>query len=226
MTAVSPEKITGLILAGGQARRMGPGVDKAWVTLAGRPLVVWVLERLTPQVGRVILSANGDPGRFASLGLPVLPDRRHTPHGPLAGLESAFLGTDAAWILSVAVDLPFLPHDLVETMRGRAVCSAPETVLSAHAGACRPVLAMSGKRCHYVVCLWPRSVLTTLGAALDQGRFSLRAWFQRYPHHTATFSVDDQGVDPFFNINRSEDVQMAEKMLERKQNKQHPFTTS
>ncbi len=63
----------GVVLAGGLARRMGGG-DKCLLALAGRPLMAHVIERAEPQVGRLILNANGDPGRFTPFGLPVVAD--------------------------------------------------------------------------------------------------------------------------------------------------------
>ena len=79
-------RIFGVILAGGQGRRMG-GQDKALVALAGPPLLAHVIARLEPQVERLALSANGDPARFARYGLPILPDALGA--GPLAGVLAA-----------------------------------------------------------------------------------------------------------------------------------------
>lgn len=196
----SPVSMTGLILAGGLARRMGGGVNKAFLPLAGRPLLAHVLARLSPQVEQIVISTNGDLERFAAFGLPVLTDLRTGHQGPLAGVEAAFAGTGADWILSVAVDLPFLPvqlaHRMQEPLRH---LSAPE-----------PVVAVSGGRCHYVVALWPRSVLNLLSAALADGLFSLRDWFRLHPHREVTFMFSDNEPDPFFNINRPEELQVAE----------------
>ncbi|RYI32819.1 MAG: molybdenum cofactor guanylyltransferase MobA, partial [Acetobacteraceae bacterium] len=79
-------RIFGVILAGGEGRRMG-GVDKALLPLAGRALIGHVLDRLEPQVERVLISANGDPGRFSWLGCPVVADV--APQGPLSGVLAA-----------------------------------------------------------------------------------------------------------------------------------------
>ena len=199
-TICSPTTTAGLILAGGLARRMGLQVDKALLPLAGRPLLAHVLERLSSQVGQVVISANGDRDRFAAFGRPVLADLRSGFPGPLAGLEAAFAGTQADWILSVAVDLPFLPANLAEKMREplQQVCTD------------EAVVAVSGGRCHYVVALWPRSIAPLLTDALANGRLSLHDWFQSHPHRQAFFAAMGDEPDPFFNINRPTDLQVAE----------------
>lgn len=200
---VSAKEITGLILAGGQARRMGVGKDKAFISLAGRTLLEHVLARFSPQVEQVVISANGDPSRFSACGLPVIADVRQGFHGPLAGIEAAFAATEAAWILSVAVDLPFLPRNLVEKMLQSSL--QPPLGL--------PVIAQSANRCHYVVSLWPRSAMDTLQPALENGQLSLYGWFDNNPHKQVAFSPVGDGPDPFFNINRPEDLRVAANVL-------------
>ncbi|MEO5362156.1 MAG: molybdenum cofactor guanylyltransferase [Magnetococcus sp. DMHC-8] len=199
MAGAAPTPITGLILAGGLARRLGQ-VDKALVSLAGRPLLAHVMERLSSQVDRMVISANGNSERFATFGLPVLADLRSSGQGPLAGVEAAFVGTGAAWVLSVAVDLPFLPVDLADRLR-EPLQRGPGD---------QAVVAVSAGQCHHVVALWPRSALASVTAALDNGRLALRDWFRHHPHRQAVFPVASHAPDPFFNINRPTDLQVAE----------------
>ncbi|MEO5349559.1 MAG: molybdenum cofactor guanylyltransferase [Magnetococcus sp. YQC-3] len=191
--------LTGLVLAGGLSRRMGAGVEKALLPLAGRPLLRHVLERLSPQVDRLVISANGDPARFLPFALPVVADLRNQWLGPLAGVEAAFARTDAEWLLSVAVDLPFLPTDLAEKMQ-EPLHTLAEPL---------PVVAASGGRSHFVVALWPRTALPSLTTALENGQFSLYDWFQRHPHRQVHFAAVGDAPDPFFNINRPADLQEA-----------------
>ena len=113
-------KIVGLLLAGGQSRRMGGG-DKALRVIGGVPLLERVIERMRPQVETLVLNANGDPARFAGFGLPVVPDSVPDYAGPLAGVLAGLDWTaehrpDSAYVVSVATDAPFLPRDLVSRL--------------------------------------------------------------------------------------------------------------
>src|SRR5262245_40818883 len=82
---VPAQSVTGVILAGGQSRRMGGG-DKGLLHLAGKPMLAHVVGRLAPQVGRMVINANGNPERFARFGLPVVADSVPDFAGPLAGV--------------------------------------------------------------------------------------------------------------------------------------------
>ena len=144
--AASPGlRIFGLILAGGEGRRMG-GADKALLPLAGRPLLAHVADRFEPQVERLALSANGDPARFAAFSFPVLADADDARLGPMAGLLAgldwlaAMGGTHLA---TVSVDTPFLPCDLVP----RLLLAGQETGGFA--------IAESQGRAHPTCGLWP-----------------------------------------------------------------------
>src|SRR5262249_36512776 len=111
------ESVTGVILAGGQSRRMGGG-DKGLLDLAGKPMLAHVVERLAPQVGRMVINANGDAARFAALSLPVVADTVAGFAGPLAGVLAGMRWSlanapAARWIATAAGDAPLLPADLV-----------------------------------------------------------------------------------------------------------------
>jgi molybdenum cofactor guanylyltransferase len=137
----------GVLLAGGLARRMGGG-DKPMRQIGGRSILARAIARLKPQCDGLILSANGDPARFADAALPVIPDTVQNHPGPLAGILAALDWAAAhrpevSWVLSVAADCPFLPHDLVARLhRARAEQDAQLAV------------AASGGRSHPVIGLW------------------------------------------------------------------------
>ena len=105
------EAITGLVLCGGRATRMG-GVEKALVPWAGRPLLAHVIDRLAPQVGAVALNVNRQAALYAGFGLPLWPDADDTLPGPLAGWLAALGRSPTEWLLSVPCDSPLLPADL------------------------------------------------------------------------------------------------------------------
>jgi molybdopterin-guanine dinucleotide biosynthesis protein A len=126
-------KIAGVILAGGLARRMGGG-DKALLELAGQTLLARVIARLKPQVGEMVLNANGDPARFAEFGLPVVPDTVEGFAGPLAGILAGMRWAAAkgyTHVASAAGDTPFFPADLVARLAGAVHSSGHPIALAA-----------------------------------------------------------------------------------------------
>jgi molybdopterin-guanine dinucleotide biosynthesis protein A len=128
-------EICGVILAGGQGTRAG-GRDKALMRLGGRSLLARAVERLSPQVAALALNANGDPARFSGAGLPVVPDTVPGQPGPLAGILAgmdwvAGRGGDA--IVTVAVDTPFFPCDLVPRLHlATETAHAPIALATSH----------------------------------------------------------------------------------------------
>jgi molybdenum cofactor guanylyltransferase len=194
----------GLILAGGLARRMGGG-DKARITIGGKTILDRVLATMAPQCGRLIINANGDPGRFADTGLPVVADSVPDFAGPLAGILAgldwvAAHAPDVTDLASVPGDCPFLPADLVQRLAvTRAEARTPL--------AC----ARSGDWRHPVVGLWPVALREDLRQALMvEGLHKIEIWTAR--HGVAIADWPAEPVDPFFNVNTPEDVAAAERV--------------
>jgi molybdopterin-guanine dinucleotide biosynthesis protein A len=198
-------KPVGLVLAGGQSRRMGGG-DKALRELAGVPLLAHVIARLRPQVEALVLNANGDPARFAGFGLPVAADSVPGFAGPLAGVLAGLDWAarhcpDCPHVLSVATDAPFLPEDLAARLA--AVVGGAGADL-----AC----AASGGRAHPVFGLWPVRLREDLRrAVVEEGVRKVDQWTAR--HRLITVDFADRPVDPFFNANRPEDLDTAAELL-------------
>ncbi len=189
----------GIILAGGRGRRMG-GLDKASVVLCGRTLLDRVVERLSPQVEALALSANGDPARFATRGLPVLADDASL--GPLSGVLAGLRWAEArgaTHLVTVAVDTPFLPGDLV-----------PRLLLAAEESPGGGAIAESGGRAHPTVALWPVGLSAGLAATLGRGEAKVMDFADR--HGAARCAFADERA--FLNINTPDDLCAAEAMLE------------
>lgn len=200
----SDGRTIGVVLAGGLARRMGGG-DKGLIALHGRPILEHVLEHLAPQVGRIVINANGDPGRLSGYGLPIVADPVEGFAGPLAGVLAgmqwaAAHGAGAGWIVTAATDTPFFPTDLVRRFQ--------EAVSGGRADmAC----AASGGRTHPVFGLWPVALRADLGQAMrSDGVRKVDLWTAR--HRLAVVEFAAQPYDPFFNVNRPEDVAEAERI--------------
>ncbi len=210
--AVSPKMppeaaVIGVLLAGGRSRRMGGG-DKCLRALGGRPILARIIDRVAPQVGRLIINANGDPSRFEAYGLPVVADVVAGFAGPLAGVLTGMTwaaehAPSASYVATFPTDAPFLPCDLVARLR-----EAVET-----AGADIACAASDG-RDHPVVGLWPVALRDDLRQAMaDEEIRKVDRWTSR--HGLVSVAFDGGPIDPFFNTNRPEDLDAAEALLER-----------
>ncbi len=194
-----------LVLAGGRATRMGGG-DKALRPFGGATLLDRVLARMAGQGSRILLSANGDPARFARFGLPVLPDTVPDYPGPLAGVLAGmeWLLANApgtADLVTVPTDAPFLPADLVDRL-----------LLARDMEGAELACAVSAGRMHPVAGLWPARLASDLRRALT-GEHLRRVdrWTARFPLARAVFAAEP--VDPFLNVNTPEDLAAAEASL-------------
>jgi molybdopterin-guanine dinucleotide biosynthesis protein A len=197
-------KTLGVLLAGGLARRMGGG-DKPMKKIGGQIILERVIARLTPQCDELILNANGDPGRFASFGLPVVPDKVEGFAGPLAGILAALDWAAAhrpgiEWVLSAATDCPFLPRDLIARLQRARIKDDAQLAV-----------ASSGDQTHPVVGLWNVALRDELRHALVvEDIRKIDRWTARYKLATVTWPVEP--LDPFFNANTIEDIAEAERI--------------
>lgn len=196
----------GAILAGGLARRLGGG-DKALQLVGGRTVLARLIERLSPQVARLILNANQDPARFAPFGLPVVPDGLPGHPGPLAGVLAALdwaaaHGAGAEWVVTVPGDCPFIPLDLAARLHAARAREGAQLAAAA-----------SGGRTHPVIGLWPVALRAELRHALvAEDTRKIDAFTGRYRH--ATVSWPAAPVDPFFNVNTPGDLAEADRIAE------------
>lgn len=195
----------GVILAGGQATRMGGG-DKGLLPLGGQTLLQRVLDRLAPQVADVALNANGDPLRFAAFDLPILPDSVTGFAGPLAGVLAGLdwaAGQGAETIVTAAADTPFFPCDLVPQLLLRSEGMAHPLVLAATPDAKR------GTARHPTFGLWPVALRDDLRTALDGGLRKVVLWTEKHGGREALFPQEQA----FFNVNTPADLAEAEAMI-------------
>ena len=178
--------ITGLILAGGAARRMGGG-DKGLTELAGKPLIEYALARLAPQVDALIINANRNVARYADYGHPVVTDERQGFQGPLAGMASGMKAAETEFMVCAPCDSPLLPEDLVERLFRRL--REQDAELS---------VAHNGERLQPVFTLMRTALAGSLLAFLEGGGRKIDQWFQRHQLAVADFS--DQPA-AFSNVN-------------------------
>ena len=200
---------TGVVLAGGLSRRMGGG-DKGLLDIGGETMLGRVVGRLRPQVDRLVLNANGDARRFASLGLPVVEDTIVGYAGPLAGILagmrwSLLHAPDVRHIVTVSSDVPFLPTDLVIRFAG-AIVDCPATI----------ALAQSQGELHPIIGLWPVVLADDLERQLNAGVRKVLQWTDLHDTVSVVFepvNIGGRMIDPFFNANTPEDVEIVRAVL-------------
>ena len=200
--------VAGVVLAGGLGRRMGGG-DKCLRALGGRPLIAHVIARARPQVAALLLTINdsASASQLASFGLPIAPDVVTGFAGPLAGILTAMRWAQASapqcrWLASFAADTPFFPRDLVARL-----CAA-----MAENGAAIACAASAGRN-HPVFALWPVALADALDRALTVENIrKIDAWTARFAVCQVPFD-DEEGDDPFFNVNTPQDLTRAAERL-------------
>jgi molybdopterin-guanine dinucleotide biosynthesis protein A len=191
---VARHDITGLVLAGGQGRRMG-NVDKGFVELAGRPLVAHVVDRLVPQVATLVINANRSAERYAALGYPVVADAIGGFAGPLAGLHAGLATAATPFVATSPCDSPVLPADLVARL--------------AAAFDARPIdiaVARTFDQPHPVFALVRADVAPHLSAFLEGGGRKIDAWYATVAVVEVAF---DDEADAFRNINTAAELAAA-----------------
>jgi molybdenum cofactor guanylyltransferase len=186
-----PARVTGLVLAGGQGRRMG-GVDKGLAPLRGRPMVAWVLDRFAPQVDEVIINANQNRDAYAAFGHRVVGDEIGGFAGPLAGLHAGLQVAAHPFVATVPCDSPFLPEDLVKRLLDAALANHADVAV-----------AKTGDQPHPVFALVRASVHGHLTKFLAGGGRKIDAWYASL--RVVEVPFDDQ-PEAFSNINTRDEL--------------------
>ena len=185
----TPEQTHWVILAGGQASRMG-GNDKGLIELAGKPFIQHVIDTLTPQTSHISINANRNQDIYCQYG-EVFGDSIENYPGPLGGMHAALHHIDNDWIGFVPCDCPQLPHDLV--VRMASACQPDTDIAVPH----------NGDYIQPVVTLLHRRILPKLEAFLANGDRKIILLYRQCNMITVDFS--DQ-TDAFINLNTPEEL--------------------
>lgn len=191
-------EVTGVILAGGRATRMG-GVDKGLVPISGRPMIAWVIDALRTQVAAVLINANRNRGRYRKFGCPVVADQDGDYLGPLAGFAAGLRAARTKYVAVVPCDSPLVSGDLVQRLH-EALAKTGSRIAVAH----------DGERLQPVFALLERQLVEDLGGYLAEGGRKIDLWYGRQGFATVDCS-DLAGT--FRNINKPEDQRALEEQL-------------
>lgn len=208
-TSDQQSDVTGVVIAGGRSARMEHR-EKALLDLAGAPMIGRIIERLRPQVGRLVINSNGDPHRFRAFGLPVVADQLESREGPLAGLQAGLVWVqretpDARFIATVAADTPFIPRDLVARLLAAIENEGALSAIASSAGEWTPVVGV-----------WSLSLTEALTAALRDGVRAVHRFATAQGSAVVDFpfvEIGGERVDPFFNVNTPDDLARARGLL-------------
>lgn len=201
-TSAAGTNITALVLAGGQARRMG-GVDKGLVDLAGRPLIEWVIDGLLPQTQQLLINANRSQDEYAAYGYPVIADKIGGYCGPLAGIAAGLQTCQTDYLVTCPCDSPLVPAALVSRLYSALVDNQAELAV-----------AHNGERLQPVFALLKRELLGSLENYLhDEGR-KIDRWYEQHSMTVVDFSDHPEA---FLNINTPEDVDALSQKIREQQ---------
>ena len=192
---MTKDNITGLILAGGKARRMG-GIDKGLIAFKGQPMVTHVIQRLSPQVGEILINANREIGTYQSLGFAVVIDEIDDFAGPLAGLHAGMKTAKTEFLLSVPCDSPLLPDELSQRLMSALESQNADIAV-----------AKTGEQHHPVFCLCRTSLAQDLENYLKAGGRKVDEWQKQHAYVEVSF---DDNLLAFSNVNTPEELSKLE----------------
>ncbi|MBU3606206.1 molybdenum cofactor guanylyltransferase [Polynucleobacter sp. MWH-Creno-3A4] len=198
---ISAEHITGLILAGGRAQRMG-GIDKGLIPFHNKPLIDSTITRLKKQVGAILINANRNVTKYAAYGYPVIMDETPDFSGPLAGFSAGLSACKTQYLLSAPCDSPMLPLDLASRMANELEQGNYQLVYASSKEADGKVWAQP------VFCLMRANLHESLEIFLQKGDLKIDRWFKELRSGTVVF----EEAHAFANVNTPEELKALEEV--------------
>lgn len=200
MTTIYNENVTGVVLAGGKARRMG-GVDKGLIEINGRPMIQYVLDALKPQVNEILINANRNTAKYEKFGYAVVADQLEDFQGPLAGMATTMARAKTKYICTCPCDGPLIAKDLVTRLYSELTSNDQNAEIA---------VAHDGKRMQPVYALLNCDLYKSLSNYLISGERKIDRWYKQHNYVDVDFS-DKQ--DCFININTPDDKLTITKQL-------------
>lgn len=195
MQKITKNDITGVILAGGQARRM-EGQDKGLILFNGKPFIEHVIEVFNPQVSKLIINANRNHDKYSQYGFEIISDEYPNYCGPLAGMASVLNKIQTPYLVTVPCDSPFVSDNLVSCL-SLAIFSKNTEISVAH----------NGERLQPVFCMIKKTLISSMNAYLTKGERKIDKWFSQHPIAIADLSHSPQC---FENFNSQEEIIISE----------------
>ena len=195
MDKITKNDITGVILAGGRARRMG-GADKGLVLFNGKPLIEYVIDALEPQVGCLLINANRNHEKYRSYEFDVISDELADYCGPLAGMACVLNKIDTPYLVTVPCDTPFITDNLVKNLSSSIVHENTEISV-----------AHNGERLQPVFCMMKKTLITSINEYLQNGGRKIDQWFEQHSVSIVDFSSNSEC---FENFNSKEEILTSE----------------
>ena len=196
---ISAEQITGLILAGGRAQRMG-GIDKGLIPFHQKPLIEATIQRLKTQVGPILINANRNITKYAVYGYPVIMDETPDFSGPLAGFMMGLKNCKTPYLLTTPCDSPLFPTDLGVRLASELERNHFDLVYASSKEADGKVWAQP------VFCLMRSNLQDSLNSFLSKGDLKIDRWFKELKSGTVIF----EDALAFANANTPEELQSLE----------------
>ncbi len=197
--SIATAQVSGLILAGGRATRMG-GADKGWLPFHGEPLIRHQVRRLQAQVGPLMINANRHLEDYRRLGLPVLPDLQPGFAGPLAGMQAGLSHCTTDYLATVPCDSPLFPVDLVARLADALLAQSADAAIA---------VTGSGTTVqrHPVFCLLRHTLLQQLTDALARGERRVDAWLAS----VGAVAVRFDQPEAFVNLNTPAELEALQR---------------
>ncbi len=187
--------ISGVILAGGLARRMNHQ-DKGLMLYHQQPLVSYAITALAPVVTQLWLNANRNQAAYATLGHPVIADASKNFDGPLAGILAALTVTRAGILVVMPCDCPLIQSPHLQKLVDALLISDSDIAV-----------AVDNERLHPVVLALKTNLKTSVANYLNQGGRKMLDWLTQHKVTKVDFSSES---NIFLNINTLDELAALE----------------
>ena len=191
-------KILSVVLAGGKSKRFGE--DKSQVKLEGKILIDYILSEIIDEFNETLIVANQNINFIQSSKISLIKDFKEG-QGPLGGVLSAMKWIKENkkkynWISTFPVDTPFFTKKVLKSFYKNIKIDEGKLFF-----------IRSKETRHNIFGLWSVDLMDQLESDLIKGDRKVELWANSMG--VKTINIEYQNIDPFFNINTKEDLEIA-----------------